>query len=304
MVLGVLALIVGNFLGAAINPTFIKLGIRDIPPFTYTAIRFIIACAAFYPLYAHLKTKKIEKNHVRELLRYSVFHSANILLFLIGIPHTTVIMSMIFYALTPIMVGLFSHFFTHEKLSRHEVIGAAAAVVGIGFLFTQSLKGGGTNTFGTPFGNILMFLAASSLAVYYVFLRKLTKHYDVVSLSLFANGLTASLSLLIVPIELFVLNQTPHFTSFSVFSVFLVGVGGSAAMLFLTQYGIKHTNAFLGSVFLYLGPFFASVTAIPLLGEKVTLNLVVGGILILSGVFYATATSRGSHQKSTPVEPA
>lgn len=304
MILGIVALIVGNFLGAAINPTFVKLGIRDIPPFTYTALRFIIACAAFYPLYHHLKTRKLHRGHFGELLKYSVFHSANIILFLIGISHTTVLMSMIFYALTPVMVGLFSHFFTHEKLTPHEVIGALIAFGGIGFLFLQSLEKGGVNTFGTPYGNVLMFLAALSLAIYYVFLRKLTKRYDVVALSLFANGLTGTLSLFMIPVEIIILHQTPHFTPFAILSLLLVGIGGSAAMLYLTQYGIKHTNAFLGSVFLYLGPLFAAITAIPLLGEQVTTNLIIGGVLILGGVFYATTSSRLFSDKTPPVESA
>jgi drug/metabolite transporter (DMT)-like permease len=72
-------------------------------------------------------------------------------------------------------------------------------------------------------------------------------------------------------------------------------------MLFLTQYGIKHTNAFLGSVFLYLGPLFAAVTAIPLLGEQVTTNLIIGGVLILGGVFYATTSAQIFGPKTPPV---
>lgn len=292
MFIGVLALIFGHFLGAAVNPTFVKLGIRDIPQFQYTALRFLVASIAFYPLYQHLKTRKLGRGHIVELTKYTIFHSANILLFLIGIPYTTVIMSMIFYALTPVIVGILSHYYTHEKLTKNQVIGAVIAVIGIFFLFMQSLEKSGRNTFGTPFGNILIFLAAVSLALYYLYSRQLTKHYDVVATSLYSIILTGTLSLFVVPVELFVFHQTPHFTSNTIISLLLVGIGGSAAMLYLTQYGIKHTNAFIGSVFLYLGPLFAAVTAIPLLNEQVTPKLIIGGSLILFGVFYATVSSR------------
>jgi drug/metabolite transporter (DMT)-like permease len=291
MLPGIIALIVGNFLGAAINPTFVKLSIQDVPPFLFTTLRFIVASVAFYPLYRHLKTRRLGRGHIRELTRYTVFHSGNILLFVIGIPYTTVLMSMIFYALTPIMVGLFSHFFTHEKLTGKQIVGAIIAFMGIGFLFLQSLNKNAANTFGTPFGNVLMLLAAVSLALYYVYSRRLMKTYDVVATSLYSYVLTGVLSALVVPFELGVWHKAVHFTPIAVMSILLVGIGGSAAMLYLTQYGIKHTNAFIGSVFLYLGPLFAAVTAIPLLHEKVTTNLIIGGTLILFGVFYATSSA-------------
>lgn len=299
MIPGIIALIVGNFLGAAINPTFIKLGIREMPPFTFTMLRFMIASIALYPLYYGLKSHKLKRGHIVELTRYTIFHSANILLFLIAIPHTTVLMSMIFYALTPVMTGIFSHYFTHDKLTKNQVTGAAIAFIGIGFLFLQSLEKSGANTFGTPWGNALMFVAAMSLAIYYTLTRKMSKQYNVVSLSLFGNLLTGTISLLIVPYELITHQGAFHITPFAIMSVVLVGVFGSAAMLFLTQYGIKHTNAFLGSVFLYLGPLFAAITAIPLLHEEVTTKLIIGGALILFGVFYATTSSRIFRRRNT-----
>ncbi|MBI1862878.1 EamA/RhaT family transporter, partial [Candidatus Microgenomates bacterium] len=42
----------------------------------------------------------------------------------------------------------------------------------------------------------------------------------------------------------------------------------------------------------------SAVTAIPLLGEQVTRNLVLGGLLILFGVFYATTSSRIFRRKN------
>jgi len=67
----------------------------------------------------------------------------------------------------------------------------------------------------------------------------------------------------------------------------LVGIG-SVAQYVALQVGVKRTNAFIASLFQYVAPFIATSAAIPLLGEKVTWELVVGGILILLGVFIAT----------------
>lgn len=298
MILGVVALFVGHFLGSAINPTFIKLGVRDIPPFTFTALRFVIAAAIFYPIYRVYHPRKLNRSHISQLTKYTLLHSANTLLFVVGIEYTTAIMSMIFYALTPIIVGLLSHYFSHEKLTRQQVFGTVIAVLGLVFLFLQSYNKAGLNTFGTPIGNLFMFGAAVSLAFYYFYSRKLSKVYDPMALSLTSYFLTSGLSLLLIPIELGALHRTPHFTTASIVYVVMVGTIGTALMMYLAQYGIKHTNAFIGSVFIYLGPLIAAITAIPLLGEKITTNLLIGGALILFGVFYATTSSHLFRRKN------
>ncbi|MBI1862496.1 DMT family transporter, partial [Candidatus Microgenomates bacterium] len=248
MIPGIIALIVGHFLGSAINPVFIKLAVRDIPPFMFTALRFITAAIVFYPMYRMVSKHKLSRSHKVQLVKYTLLHSANTLFYVIGIEHTTAIMSMIFYAMTPIVVGLLSHFFSHEKLTRHEVTGTAIAILGVAFLFLKSYDPGQINTFGTPFGNLMIFMAAVSLGFYYFFCRKLSKFYDPMTLSLTSYFLTGTLSVLLIPAEIGLLHRVPHFTLTSVLFVILVGTLGTALMMYLAQYGIKHTNAFIGSV--------------------------------------------------------
>lgn len=292
MIEGIVALITGHFLGSAINPSFIKLAIQDIPPFLFTFLRFVIAAAIFYPLYRHARKHKLNRSHKKELVKYTFLHSANTLCYVIGIAYTTAIMSTIFYALTPIVVGLLSHYFSHEKLTKHQVIGTGIAIFGVLFLFAQSYDKAQVNTFGTPFGNIMMFIAATSLGFYYFYSRRLSKTYSPMALSMTSYLLTGMLSLLLLPIEFGVFHKTVDFTVQSVFFLFVVGTAGTALMIFLAQYGIKHTNAFISSVFIYLSPLFSAIVAIPLLHEKVTPNLIIGGAFILAGVFYAATSDR------------
>jgi len=57
----------------------------------------------------------------------------------------------------------------------------------------------------------------------------------------------------------------------------------------LQQTTIKRTSAFVGSLSLYISPLFTAFTAIFLLGERLTIPFILGGTLIVIGVFYATA---------------
>ena len=54
----------------------------------------------------------------------------------------------------------------------------------------------------------------------------------------------------------------------------------------LNQYAIKHGGSVLASMQFYLFPVFAYLSAFLLLGEQLTLGLVVGGTLALLGVYH------------------
>jgi drug/metabolite transporter (DMT)-like permease len=82
-----------------------------------------------------------------------------------------------------------------------------------------------------------------------------------------------------------------------ILGIIIVGIGTVAQYLSL-QIGIKKTNAFTASLFQYTGPFIAASITIPLLHEKVTLQLFIGGFLVLLGVFIATTYE---HFKKKPI---
>ncbi len=286
---GILVLLLANALGSAINPTFVKIGLREIPVLTFSALRFIIAAGVFYPIFARSKKKAFDRNHIRTLVGVSLLFPMNIIFFGLAIQRTTVLMSQIFYAMVPLIVGFLSHFVLGDKLTRHSIAGAFISMAGIGFLISQSVMSSQSLTFGTPLGNALCIVAVLSWASYFALSKKLVHHYSPVTTSFFSFAFTA---VLISIMALFEMMAKPVvWTSVSPvtwLSLVLVGVGGSAAMYFLMQVGIKRSGPFTASLVQYTGPLFASLTAIPLLGERVTPPLVIGGILILAGVFYAT----------------
>ena len=63
------------------------------------------------------------------------------------------------------------------------------------------------------------------------------------------------------------------------------------ALLFIVgyQFLIKNTSAFISSLNIYMQTILSSIFGVILFGEKLKLNLILGALLIITGVFLATS---------------
>lgn len=288
MTLGIISLIIANFAGGAIIPLFIKLGVGEMPPIAFTVLRFIIAFLIILPVYLKHQSFKIDKQNFKWVFITSVFFTINVGLYSVGIQFTNVIISQILYAFVPIIVAILGHFLLKEKVVKHEAIGSVIAFSGLVFLISQSF-GGQQNTFGNPLGNLIILVAVVSWSFYIILSRKIANSSSQVSMTL-SNFLVASVMLsVLVPFELKArLFSLSDISLLGIISLLIVAIS-SVVFINLLQAGIKRTDAFIASLFTYIGPLSAAITAVPFLGEKITINLILGGVLILFGVFYAVS---------------
>lgn len=291
MGLGILALFIANFAGGAVTPLFVKLGVGEIPPVTFTVLRFAIALFAVLPFFLLQKGAKFAKGSYKLILLNSLFFTINVVLFSIAMQYTGAVMGQILYAFVPIIVAFLAHFMLDEKITRNKLLGSVIAFAGLVFLLDQSL--GNQDIFGKPLGNLLLMVGVLSWSFYLILSRKITKHTSVVSLNTANFAVAAILLTLLIPFELSMRPfSVENISNLGLASLIITGAFSSALVMTLVQYGIKKTGAFIASLFMYLGPLAAAVTAVPFLGEKITFNLTIGAALILFGVFYATTYAK------------
>ena len=72
-----------------------------------------------------------------------------------------------------------------------------------------------------------------------------------------------------------------------------VNPGLSSALFFI---GLRHLGASRTATFFLVGPYAAALAAIPLLGESVTAQLVVAGLLMAAGTLLLTSERRPDDQ--------
>lgn len=237
---GIAVLLLANFLGASINPTFIKLGLRELPIFTYSALRFLIAALVFLPIFLTSKKIAFDRKHVARLTLYTLLFPLNIIFFGLAIQQTTVMMTQILYTMVPLVVGLISYFVLGEKVKRNTIAGALISFSGVSFLIFQSVQKQESLAFGTPMGNFLCIIAVLCWASYIAFSKRLVHHYSPVTTSFFSFVFTAILTSIFAPFELLAKPlQIAQISPMVWLGLVLVGVGGSAIMYFLMQVGIK-----------------------------------------------------------------
>lgn len=287
MWLGILALLVAGFIGGQ-SSLLLKLALHDFPPLFLTEIRFILAALIFLPFFLKQRIK-LSKKEIQSLFLHSIFFSLNVGIFSIAIQYTTAILSQILYTLVPLVVIVISYKLLREKFTQNKIIGLLIAMLGVGFLISQSVSKSETLTFGTPLGNLLTLAAVLSWSFYMVLSKNLTRKYSPTTTSFFSFLTTVILLLFVVPFEHFI--HPLEISKVSVIglgSVLTLGIFSSALMFFLIQFSIKKTSPFTASFYQYVGPISAAITAIPFLGEKPTHGLIIGGFLTIIGVFVAT----------------
>lgn len=289
MLIGLLALLLYVILGALI-PTVVKLTLREIPPFTLTFLRFLIATLVIFPFYWKQRPQKITRDQIIKLFLVGALGSVvNTAIFAYAIQFTSVIVSQILYSTVPIIVAISGFFLIKEKISKSQLTGTIIGFIGVLFLIYQSIISQDILTLGTPFGNLLMLIGVLGWSFYTIFSRDLSKKFSPMTLS-FATFISGVIILAIAsPVEMLVKGfSLSMITGRAFLELIFLGVVSSVIVYSLYQFGIKRTSAFIASLSFYLSPVFVVIPAAIFLQERLTPFLITGAILILSGVFLAT----------------
>jgi drug/metabolite transporter (DMT)-like permease len=168
-----------------------------------------------------------------------------------------------------------------ERITSRKTIGMVAGFAGVVLIVGPWASGGGSIG-----GRIACFVGALSYAVGFVYVRKFLSPKGLAPMSLAAAQLVAATALqaLVTP---FLAWQTPHLTSGIVGSIAFLGVLSTGFAYVLYFRLIADAGATTASAVNYLVPLFAVLISVVLLGESVTWNLIVGGLIVLIGMAYA-----------------
>lgn len=283
MILLLVVFLLASFSGSS-NPVFIRFATVEIPPITFSAIRFFIATLLMFFLWRKQK-QIIATKDLYKTLPYAL----NMILYVIGIQYTSLTMSGILYTFAPILTAFLGYFMLKEKVSKVQILGLIIALFGVIILLHGSIETSDIFSYGTPLGNILLLCAVFIWGFYPVGARSLSKSYNTNTILFYTFLITGLLSLVIVPVELLIRPLVMSDISYVTFaSAFGSAAIGSVIFYSCYQWFIKHTSAFVGSLILY-GSFMASTFYGALFfQEHLTSKLIGGVLLIIIGVFLST----------------
>lgn len=266
---------------------FGKIGLKQIPPFSFTFFRFFIASICMLPFVLKEK-QKIDKN-IFNIVLLSLLAVANVTFFAFGIRLTTATVSQMLYAIVPVIAAIFSYFLLKEKINSKKIIGIFFGLVGVLILIFLPILGKSSSFTGSFLGNMIVLLAVFCFTFYTVLSKRFHKYYSPLTLTfIFSLTTTVVLSFFFIRDYFVNPNWLYHLSLFSIFSTFYVGVFGGAVYYLLYQYAIKHGSPIIASMTMYLQPTATFLWAFFLLSERLTLGIIIGGLLAIGGAWLVT----------------
>ena len=270
-----------------VMPTYIK-------PFGFILLRVFGATILFWLISFFGPTEKIQLKDFPRIIAAAFFGVAlNMLTFFKGLSFTSPISAAVIMVTTPIIVLILSTIIMKEKMIKRKIFGILLGLFGTGFLILYGRSIG--NAANAPLGNLLVFINAVSYAFYLIIVKKLMDKYNAFT---FVKWIYTFGLLMVLPfgwseyqeiqwatIPTYILWEIVFVVVFTTFFTYLFNL--------LSMRELKPTTV---SVFIYLQPLFATIFAISLGKDELTLVKIVSAVLIFVGVYLVTQKKKSRSQ--------
>jgi drug/metabolite transporter (DMT)-like permease len=265
----------------SVNFIVAKVALRELQPLVLSALRTTLAAMMILPIYLWSKREQAwALRDVPVLVSLGVFGVAlNQVLFVYGLSQTSVSHSSLVIALTPMLVLLIAAMIGQERVTLKKLFGMSVALAGVA---TLQLRGG--SGAGNLIGDGLIFLAAITFAAFTVAGKDAATRHGSITVNTFAyvGGAIA-----LAPVTLW------HGVRYSFWNVSVLGwvsliymaLFPSVICYLIYYHALSRIPASRVSAFAYLQPLFATMMALPILGENLSSGVVLGGLLVLAGVW-------------------
>ena len=262
-----------------VMPTYVK-------PFGFILLRVFGATILFWLISFFGPTEKIQLKDFPRIIAAALFGVAlNMLTFFKGLSFTSPISAAVIMVTTPIIVLILSAIIMKEKMIKRKIFGILLGLFGTGFLILYGKSIG--NAANAPLGNLLVFINAVSYAFYLIIVKNLMDKYNAFT---FVKWIYTFGLLMVLPfgwseyqeiqwatIPTYILWEIVFVVLFTTFFTYLFNL--------VSMRELKPTTV---SVFIYLQPLFATIFAISLGKDELTLVKIVSAVLIFVGVYLVT----------------
>lgn len=233
-----------------------------------------------------IREEKIESKDYLRIIMAGFFGVAlNMLAFFKGLSLTSPISASVLMVSTPIIVLILSAMILKERMKKRMIFGIILGLIGTAFLILYGKSVG--NATNATLGNFLVFVNATSYGLYLVIVKKLMDKYNAFN---FAKWIYLIGFIMVLPfgwsefqtIDWALMPPDIYWKIgfVVVFSTFLTYM-----LNLLTMRELKPTTI---AVFVYLQPLFATIFAISLGKDELTVVKIVSAVLIFIGVYQVT----------------
>lgn len=260
-----------------------------IDPLLAASLRFILASLALL-LFMAVARIRLARPTPRQLMQLALLGFFGIffynLCFFYGLEYINASRASLIVALNPAVIGLASWWLFKERLGASKVMGIALCLTGAAMVIVSrnpNALGGAASTWR---GDLLIFGCVVGWGVYSLFSRELNQRlgplqtvtWSILLGALMLTGTTVSMGR-------FTVEGIGSLHAPQVMSLVYLGVLGSALAYIGYYDGIRRIGATRSGVFIALNPLTAVICGALLLGEQLTVPMLIGAAVILLGIY-------------------
>ncbi len=265
---------------------------KDVGPFAASFLRFAIASVFLLFIIWRVdgKLPAIKKAQIIPiiLLGMTGVFAYNVLFFK-GLKIIEAGRASLIIANNPIFITLFASYFFKEKLNPIKVTGIIISVIGAIIVisrgnFIQLLNG------NVGWGEFYIFCCVLTWVAYTLIGKAImTDLSPLVSVSY--SSVVGAVALFVPAYFEGMMRDLVHYSTADWFGIFYLGFFGTVLGFVWYYQGIKIIGPMKASQFINFVPISAVLLAFFMLGESITLSLLVGTIFVISGVYLTNRTA-------------
>jgi drug/metabolite transporter (DMT)-like permease len=276
---------------------FIKLGLADLPPFTFAAIRFIIAVAIVFSIIRirGLTLPRARADWILLAVTGILSFGFNYGLVFWGEQYITSGLAALLQATTPAFGLVFAHYnLPGERLSWTKIGGVVLGVFGVAVVFSNQLAIAGRQALA---GCIALMFSSVVVAYSNVLVKKHGKNLNPAIMTA-GQMLFGLLLLLVASITLEGNPLRYHWTPMAVIALLYLAIVGSVIAFLLYYWLILNMDVTKSMLIALVTPVVAVILGMIVLNEEFGWRTLAGGAMIMLGI--ASIVVRKKRQQPAP----
>jgi drug/metabolite transporter (DMT)-like permease len=222
--------------------------------------------------------------HMRRLLIGSAVITIHFLVQITGLRYTSATNTGWIIAVSPLAMAVLSFAILGERVSAGTAVGIVTATAGVVLLVSRGDIG--RLDWLSSVGDWMVLVSAHTWALYTIAIRDLARE---------RHPLAVTFTILVPPTVLLVgiilvfhdWRRLLDLPVEAVVALLFLGIPGTALAQWFWQEGVAELGATKAGVFLYIEPLATTALAVPYLGEPFGPFILIGGLLVLGGVWHA-----------------
>ena len=245
------------------------------------ASRLIVAASILLPNWKNFRLVQIKSTAFVYAIAAGVCLAVHFATWITSLAYTSIAASTVLVTTNPIWVGLFNWWWYKEKLTWQNIIGITIASIG-GIVLTTTDSSAVGHYSNPSLGNILALIGAIMSSLYIIFGSQAQRRGLSIGNYIAIAYSTAALCLLPLPL----LYDTSYlgYTPLVYLYIFLMALMSQVIGHTSLNWAIRWISPTLVSLGLLFEPVVASLVGAVVFQEIPTIGLLLGGIIILTGI--------------------